>query len=408
MAWNHVVPSKTPESTMTTKKAESFPEISKEKANNPTSPQDLNLTSTNDDVLNIVYRQENMVKLLYHALRKGNVLCRDVKHHRNASLVVYRFELNCADMYEHQHMGTGNILQALYGVRLAARVLGNIPVRMQCSDAQEKQSQLILPWIMGVFPPTQRPETPQTDAACKSLMYAPIHWLGEEIQYELRRMALALVGIPYPTHPAADFVLSADREKALQVPMPTVPLLSNVEVDDVAIHFRCGDIIEKRPHPDYGYARFSFLLNYISREARSIGIVTQPFQGQIRGLDGTTPTRCPILVEALQQYLQQHFPRATVQIRNSSNETITLSFARFILANQSVAAGDSTFVALPFLASFGTSYLTKPQFVMEDALEQYGNAQFIEYDDKMTSVRLFELWNETDGQQQVKEWFYGH
>jgi hypothetical protein len=359
-----------------------------------------------------------MPYFLREAMSQGNMLCRDVAEQQNktrdtlphppSSPIQYSLQLECQKLFYQNSWGTGNVLQAFYGLRLAARVLGNIEVRIRCKDAAITKSDLVLPWIAGAFVPriaTDTQSLPFLNETCLPFSHAPVHYLMDEIRYELRRMAIALVGVPYPTHPAADFVLVPEREQEMQVPMQDTPLLPNIELDDVAIHFRCGDIMEVQPHYAYGYTRFSFVANYISNEARSIGIVTQPFQGQQqRRMDGTEHTRCPILIGAFQQYLQDRFPNATVQVRNSPDETVALSYARFIMANQSLAAGISTFVYYPFMATFGTGYLQKPLYV-EESFEEQVNSRFIEYSDLMSSVDLFRLWNETNGREQILQWF---
>jgi hypothetical protein len=381
-------------------------------------PSPIHNKNNTQPVTLIRYRQSGMPYFLREAMSQGNMLCRDVAEQQNktrdtlpqppSSPIQYSLQLECQKLFYQNSWGTGNVLQALYGLRLAARVLGNIEVRIRCKDAARTKSDLVVPWMAGTFVSRTGMETPSLpflNETCLPFSNAPVHYLMDEIRYELRRMAIVLVGVPYPTHPAADFVFVPEREQEMQVPMPETPLLPNIELDDVAIHFRCGDIVELQPHHAYGYARFSFVANYISSEARSIGIVTQPFQGQQqRRMDGTEHTRCPILIGAFQQYLQDRFPNATVQIRNSSNETVALSYARFIMANQSLAAGISTFVYFPFMATFGTGYLQKPLYV-EESFEERVNSQFIEYSDLMNSVDMFRLWKETNGREQITKWF---
>ena len=380
-------------------------------------PTTTNSSSSSSNRILIRYRQNGMPYFMIEAMREGNMLCRDVAEQQNNTRdaipalplapVQYSLQLECRKMFYQNSWGTGNVLQAFYGIRLAARVLGNVEVRIRCKDARETKSDLILPWMAGAFSAKSlaaTEEMPPLNETCLPFSHAPVHYLMEDIRYELRRMAIALVGIPYPNHPAAQFRLDPEREQEMQVPMPSTPLLPNVTLDDVAIHFRCGDIIEANPHASYGYTRFSSLAKYISSEARSIGIVTQPFQGQNRRVDGTEHLRCPILIGALQQYLQERFPTTTVHVRNSPSETVALSYARFLMANQTLAAGISTFVYFPFMATFGTGYLQKPSYV-EQAFEQHVNARFIEYQDTMSSVHLFQLWNESNGHEQILEWF---
>lgn len=66
--------------------------------------------------------------------------------------------------------------------------------------------------------------------------------------------------------------------------------------------------------------------------------------------------RCKTLVYAFQDYLRERFPRANTTIRNESNESIALSFARMIMANQTII-GVSTFSKYPAVASFGNSFI---------------------------------------------------
>jgi hypothetical protein len=211
-----------------------------------------------------------------------------------------------------------------------------------------------------------------------------------DIKYELRRMALSLVGVPYGGHPAAHFVKDELREELLQIPMDASPLFPNTELDDVAIHFRCGDIIERRFHPNYSYVRWSALAKLISSEARSIGIITQPFSGQTRKVDRSNKRRCPRLVNALQTYLKKKFPKARVELRNSPDESVALAFTRLIMANQSFAGGVSTFYTMPFYAAFGTTY---------DVIRHE------QVHDIISSEQIMGLWKYKNGLQRIVKMF---
>lgn len=193
-----------------------------------------------------------------------------------------------------------------------------------------------------------------------------------------------MVGVPYADHPAAHFVIDDPREKELQKPMAALPLFPDVELDEVAIPFRCGDIIERSPHPKYSYVRWVALTKVISPKARSTGRITQPFKGQTRFIDRSIRGRCPRLVKALQAYLQKKFPRAKVKVRNSPDKSIALAFTRLVMANQSLAGGVSTFYTMPFYASFGTT---------DNATTYHGGK------DTISSKRLTELWKNKNGLQ---------
>ena len=55
-------------------------------------------------------------------------------------------------------------------------------------------------------------------------------------------------------------------------------------------------------------------------------------------------------------YLQSAFPDAAVNIRNGSDETLALVYARLVMANQTFT-GPATFGVFPAIVSFGTGYV---------------------------------------------------
>lgn len=351
------------------------------------------------DPIVLEYSKQNLVGALQQSIMAHhNVLCADLAELQKKPRetlpsppdfpVRMSFRLNCEQLFTHNIYGTGNVLLMFYNIRLIARLVGNVEVTMECTDAVATRSQLVVPWLMGSFAATPSPgSSPNLKDACDSLQPKTVHLIVDDIKYELRRMALSLVGVPYKNHPADKFVQEDSREKSLQVPMPTSPLLPGVELDDVAIHFRCGDIIEVRAHHKYRYARWSSLAKLISPDARSIGIVTQPRNGQVRGVDSSNRDRCPQLLEPMLAYFQKKFPRAKVSLRNSPEETIALAFTRFIMANQSLAGGFSTFYSMPFYATFGTAY------------------EIEEGDSMISSESMMGLWKKEDGLQQILSLF---
>ena len=52
---------------------------------------------------------------------------------------------------------------------------------------------------------------------------------------------------------------------------------------------------------------------------------------------GYKRNRCRALISAFVDYLQSRFPKARITIRNDPNETIALTYARMIMANQSMS-----------------------------------------------------------------------
>jgi len=55
-------------------------------------------------------------------------------------------------------------------------------------------------------------------------------------------------------------------------------------------------------------------------------------------------------------FLQREFPRAVVRVHNDPDETIALTYARMIMANQTFAVM-STFALFPAIANFGMGYI---------------------------------------------------
>jgi hypothetical protein len=147
------------------------------------------------------------------------------------------------------------------------------------------------------------------------------------------------------------------------------PLYPNVDLDDAVIHFRCGDLLASNL-PGYGFWTFDGYVRHISSEAKSIGILTQPFpenntnvqQRYMDNADAMQNSRCKTLALALRYYIQERHPRAAVSIRNTKQETIALSVARLVWANQSIG-GRSTFSVFPIVATYGTGYYLQPEIL---------------------------------------------
>jgi hypothetical protein len=160
--------------------------------------------------------------------------------------------------------------------------------------------------------------------------------------------------------------------------------------------------------------KFSFFSRIISLEARSIGIVTQPFKGQKRGTDGEQENeqRCKIVVHALMDYLQDKFPNARISLRNNPSENIALSYARMIMANQTIA-GVSSFPLVPAMATFGYGYIRKPTrsgefgWLVAPPVDQLADNIFLmDEPELLMSATLVQLWdNDANGEAKILEWF---
>jgi hypothetical protein len=135
--------------------------------------------------------------------------------------------------------------------------------------------------------------------------------MASQIQDDLRRMAVNLVG-------TRDAVRTH-----IDVPPDKPPLIPDVELDDVALHFRCGDVLGGAKRNDFGMIRFYEYKKWIPRDTESIAILTQPFEKERnRGQDSRKADNCKTVVEALVSYLQAFAPKSRITIRNDINETL--------------------------------------------------------------------------------------
>lgn len=60
--------------------------------------------------------------------------------------------------------------------------------------------------------PQQQQKLPSPKEVCSTYNKVPISYLVNEIRWDLRRMAVALVGIPYPDHPAAQWMMEQQQQ----------------------------------------------------------------------------------------------------------------------------------------------------------------------------------------------------
>jgi hypothetical protein len=262
------------------------------------------------------------------------------------------------DCYDHvtnkQGLGQGNWVTAIYAARMATALAG-VDFKFQCSDGQKHKMQFILPWFDQYKPaPADRTSWPFSGSrptqslACSSKYgFLRIDLMASEIQGDIRNMAVALVGdqaiVPRYPHYASK----------------VAPLIPNVVLDNVAIHFRCGDVLGGAKRNDFGMIRFYEYKKWIPRNTTSIGILTQPFEKKgNRGMDARKAENCRSVVEALVDYLQKFAPNAKISIHNGINETLTLAYARLAMANYSFTSL-SSFGIFPVVGTFGDGYFQK-------------------------------------------------
>jgi hypothetical protein len=176
----------------------------------------------------------------------------------------------------------------------------------------------------------------------KGVEKVAMHYTSEIARRELRAMATTLAPTFHSCLPQND------------------PGKENCNLDEVAIHFRCGDVLSSnipRSDQNYGLLQFQAYQKRIPVNATSIGIVTAPFvASDSRSQDRRHAPMCRVIVEELVGYLKRFFPRAMITVRNDPQETIAQVMSRLILAKYMFCAR-STFCLFPALASFGTSYV---------------------------------------------------
>jgi hypothetical protein len=410
--------------------------------------------------------------------------------------LLVNFSFGCEEQFVSGGFGTGNFASYFYSVRLACLTYKNVTLRLSCHDANATRKGLVMPWLMGTFrpipmgrllnfngdthnKPRQRSNLPSTwfprrrhrkqttpaiplslsstlhYQACRAYNQVPLSLMHRQIRYNLRVMAIALVGIPAPDHASAQFAKThlwpaagspirptedsiLAGEMQLSAPLETdLPLLDSstsserfaTSLDDAVIHFRCGDLMDSG-HAEYDFLTFKGYTRYISPEARTIGILTQPFSfsnvtasgvsstnAQVRLYDvaGPNADRCRIVVTALVEYIQERHPKARITIHNGPNETIASTFARMIMANQTIVGASSSFGLFPTLSTFGTGYYIAPKRIEVSPLSQWlffeprldnlvDNVVVVENNERAMVGTIQELWK-TEGADGVLKWF---
>jgi hypothetical protein len=203
--------------------------------------------------------------------------------------ILLNISFGCDDLFRQSHLGSGNFLTGLYGLRIAARALGNADLLITCPDAIDQKSQLLLPHVMGFFPEATHPvpahdpsrRSVSVSKACSNANFSPMGYLLNEMQHEWRTMAIRMVGIPYPDHPSGAWARihlwntttndSTKYRSIRQLPVvesTDVPLYPSVELDESVIHFRCGGMSIT---PDSSTSRYS-PTNYVPPKLRSLSL----------------------------------------------------------------------------------------------------------------------------------------
>ena len=315
------------------------------------------------------------------------------------SPAVLNLNINCTNLTHNNGLGPGNWLVGFYMARLAA-AFTSVHLKFECSAANYKTE--VLPFLQGCYLPVTdryppvKDRWPQENATehllCGwDMMTAPIQLAALEIRDAMRHLVLSATGFERPP---------------LSVPVNTT-MFGQVSFDEVAIHFRCGDVIKMtNPRGDYGFTRYSEYKKRISPDAKSIGIITQSFdKSRLRDQDQEHTEVCRDLVHLLVGRMRKDYPRATVSIRNGPSETLPLAYSRLAVAEQSII-GLSSFSAFPILANYGTSYFEEGRFLVNKWLnfvpELMGNVEPIKNGEFLRNRRIMKK-----GINFTKDWILG-
>jgi hypothetical protein len=146
---------------------------------------------------------------------------------------------------------------------------------------------------------------------------------------------------------------------------PTIPFpapftrIPNITLDEIALHFRCGDVMGGADRNDYGMIQFTEYIKWIDPNTTTIGILTQPFdKSLVRRQDSGKINDCRQAVYLLVDYLQGHYPKATITIRNNEKETLPLTYARIVMAKQAFTSL-SSFGIFAVIATYGKGYFQR-------------------------------------------------
>jgi hypothetical protein len=259
----------------------------------------------------------------------------------------------CTDILNHvKDLGQGNWITAHYLVGMAA-AKAQVDYQFQCDNKREGELKLLLPWFAGYHAaPSPDIDTwpyggsmPTEQEACEH--YYPrirVDKMANRVVDDIQKMAVTLVG-------SRDAI-----RRHPDVPVDQAPVIPNVTLDDVAIHFRCGDVMGGENRNDFGMIRYNEYEKWISKDARSIGILTQPFdKARNRNSDVGRVENCRQATFLLVRFLQLHYPNATISIHNGPTETLPLAYARLAMANQTFTSL-SSFGIFPVMGTFGQGY----------------------------------------------------
>ena len=306
----------------------------------------------------------------------------------------------------------GNLVLGLYGMQLAAMSY-RIDFVFQCQEESKQKlpTTNLFGWLQTKYTRSSfmlpsathyKPSLPTPDTACRGMGKASLYYTSDLIRNDLQTMAFEIIknynGFGGGNHinrdqaqlqESNDNDVSSARSSNTRNLQPTTSSLSppsfvtnytttttttNLDLDDVAIHFRCGDVLSRLPAQDnnYGLIPFRSYVDRINTKLRegiitihSIGIITTSFDTKhLRKEDSKYGSSCQRIVTEFVSYLSTNLvvPKSghhniTITIRNDPKESIPVVYTRMILAKITFCVR-STFCLLPAIANYnGTSYI---------------------------------------------------
>ena len=129
-------------------------------------------------------------------------------------------------------------------------------------------------------------------------------------------------------------------------------------IPDVALAFRCADIVGIVPPSPYGFLHFAVYANYIPPSAKYVYILSEPLDYLNSAKDGEA-TNCANMGSALVMYLSERFPNATIAIRRGH---LMEHFYMFHKA-PTVICPPTTFCLYPAMAGSNTVYFQTSSLV---------------------------------------------
>ena len=330
--------------------------------------------TTTDDI-----KKENHNTLKFHkfTLKPNEIfmwkgrqkkLCKHMQNVKNKEqhqqpLVAYA-KVSCQQL--HNQKRHGNLIYGLYAMHLAAMSNG-IDLVFECKETK-KVSNNVFWWLQSRQDDIMETrallrqsttelydeETLSSKDACRGMGKITFGYAYNLARAQLRNMAVGIFGARQEFGEGKN---TDNTTSSLSSSLKTTPLYPEEELDQVAIHFRCGDVLSGFSTTNYGMVPFDVYRTALlasNSNYTSIGIVTQPFkQGKnLRSLDAKHSMDCKQIVSSLQNYLSHHFSHAKVTIRNSQSDTIPMVMSRLVLAEHTICIR-STFCVFPALATFG-------------------------------------------------------